>query len=123
MLSKKQDHSLLLNPLSKCHFSMSSIKSNTLKKLCGGKGPELFGSNKEIKILKFSIVNLIHTPHHQGEILTTHVDISNAFTSYYSQIFGAPHCLLLLANWDILYHYHDWSFQDTEHPFNEEARC
>jgi len=38
--------------------------------------------------------NLIQMLHHNGKILPTHLDISNALTSYFSKIFGASHCLL-----------------------------
>ena len=64
--------------------------------------------------------NLIQILHHQGEILTTHFDISNVFTFYFSQIFGAPHHSLLHANWDKLYPNQEWSSWNIESPFNEE---
>ena len=34
--------------------------------------------------------NLIQSFHHNKEILSTHLDISNAFTTYYSNIFEHP---------------------------------
>ena len=56
MFSLKLDRSLPMNLLSKCLLSMSLIRFIALRKSCGDKGLILFGSNKEIKILNFSIV-------------------------------------------------------------------
>ena len=43
-------------------------------------------------------------------------------TSYFSQIFGASHCSLMYANWDMLHPNCEWSSRDIEGPFNEEIR-
>ena len=47
--------------------------------------------------------NLIHSLHFQEDILTTHVDISNAFAIFYSQIFVAPQKFWDIVKPDILY--------------------
>ena len=52
-----------------------------------------------------------------------HLDISIAFTSYFSHIFGASHCPLIHANWDMLYPTCVWSSRDVESPFIVEERC
>jgi len=111
MFSFNLDHYLPTNLPSKCPLQTSLIRSIPLKKLCGDKGHVLFGSNKgTITLSSFTCVantryryNLIQSLHYQEESLTTNFDISNAFTSYFSQFFGAPHHPLLHANWDILY--------------------
>jgi len=64
--------------------------------------------------------NFIHSLHFHDETLTSHVDIANAFTTYFSNIFGAPHHSILHANWGTLYPNYEWSSWKLEHPFNEE---
>ena len=53
-------------------------------------------------------------------IISTHLDISNAFISYFSNIFGASHYPLLHANWNILCPNCEWSSGDIDGPFNED---
>ena len=91
-----------------------------MKKLCGNKGLAPFGSPKEITTPKNFTVLLT-----QGTITTSfnppppkenssHSNIFNDFTYYFSHIFGAPH-----ANWDALYPNCGWSSWDIEGAFSE----
>ena len=89
-----QGHSLSKSSLSKCHLLMN-LKKIHLEEIIWRQRVQSLWLNHEDHNSKFFYrvknvryrYNLIHIIHHNEEIFSAHLNISNAFTTYFSTFF------------------------------------